>query len=41
MNARAIDAIPVVESERNPRFVGVLSRAELLAAYERELVHEV
>jgi chloride channel protein, CIC family len=41
MNARAIDAIPVVESEHHPRFVGVLSRADLLAAYERALVHEV
>lgn len=41
MNARAIDAIPVVESDVTRRYVGVLSRADLLAAYERELVHEV
>ena len=41
MNGRALDAIPVVESEGQPRLVGVLSRAGLLAAYERELLHEV
>ncbi len=41
MNARALDALPVVESEDNPRFLGILSRADVLAAYERELVHEV
>jgi CIC family chloride channel protein len=41
MNARAIDTIPVVDSEHHPRLVGVLSRADLLAAYERALVHEV
>ncbi|HEX6965876.1 MAG TPA: chloride channel protein [Gemmatimonadaceae bacterium] len=41
MNARAIDAIPVVERETRPKLVGVLSRADVLAAYERELVHEV
>jgi CIC family chloride channel protein len=41
MNARAIDVIPVVESEDRPRLVGVLSRADLLVAYERELMHEV
>jgi CIC family chloride channel protein len=41
MNARAVDAIPVVESEATRRYVGVLSRADLLAAYERELAHEV
>jgi CIC family chloride channel protein len=41
MNARAIDVIPVVESEAKPVLVGVLSRAGVLAAYERELMHEV
>ena len=41
MNGRSVDAIPVVESERQPRLVGVLTRAGLLAAYERELLHEV
>jgi CIC family chloride channel protein len=41
MNARAADAIPVVDSEQGRRYLGVLSRADLLAAYERELAHEV
>ncbi|HET7586323.1 MAG TPA: chloride channel protein [Gemmatimonadaceae bacterium] len=41
MNARALDALPVVESEETPRFLGMLSRADVLAAYERELVQEV
>lgn len=41
MNARAADAIPVVENEQTRRYLGVLSRADLLAAYERELAHEV
>ena len=41
MNARASDAIPVVDSEQTRRYLGVLSRADLLAAYERELAHEV
>jgi CIC family chloride channel protein len=41
MNSRAIDVIPVVEHESVPRLVGVLSRADVLAAYERELMHEV
>jgi CIC family chloride channel protein len=41
MNARAIDAIPVVERESRPKLVGVLSRADVLASYERELMHEV
>ncbi|MGH7663699.1 MAG: chloride channel protein [Gemmatimonadaceae bacterium] len=41
MNARAIDALPVVESASSPRFVGILSRADVLAAYERELMHQV
>jgi len=41
MNARAVDAIPVVDSEQDRRYLGVLSRADLLAAYERELAHEI
>lgn len=41
MNARAIDVIPVVMSESHPRIVGVLSRADVLSAYERELMQEV
>jgi CIC family chloride channel protein len=41
MNARAVDAIPVVDSEKDRRNLGVLSRADLLAAYECELAHEV
>lgn len=41
MNARALDALPVVESEATLRFVGMLSRADVLAAYERELMHAV
>jgi CBS domain. len=41
MNTRAIDVIPVVESEANPKLVGLLSRADVLSAYERELMQEV
>ncbi|HEX5179501.1 MAG TPA: chloride channel protein [Gemmatimonadaceae bacterium] len=41
MNARAIEVIPVVMSESHPRIVGILSRADVLAAYERQLMHEV
>jgi CIC family chloride channel protein len=41
MNARALDALPVVDDRNRRRFVGVLSRGDVLAAYERELVHEV
>jgi CIC family chloride channel protein len=41
MNTRAIDVIPVVESEANPKLVGILSRADVLSAYERELMQEV
>lgn len=40
MNARAIDVIPVVMSEGHPRIVGMLSRADVLGAYERELMQE-
>ena len=41
MNARAVDAIPVVDSDQSRRYLGVLSRADLLQAYERELAHEI
>lgn len=41
MNARALDVLPVVDSAHGDRFLGTLSRADLLAAYERQLVHEV
>jgi chloride channel protein, CIC family len=41
MNARALDAIPVVASAEHPSLCGVLTRADVLAAYERELMHEV
>lgn len=40
MNARAHDALPVVEPGTE-RFVGLLSRADLLAAYEKRLLEEV
>ena len=51
MNVRAIDALPVVETKppdfvgdglsESPRYLGVLTRAALLAAYERRLLQEV
>jgi CIC family chloride channel protein len=42
MNARALDALPVaVQAEGQPRFVGLLSRADVLNAYEKELSHSV
>jgi chloride channel protein, CIC family len=41
LNARAADLLPVVESEDRPRFLGVLTRDDILASYERELMHEV
>jgi CIC family chloride channel protein len=42
MNARAVDALPVVEERGGePVFVGLLSRADVLVAYEREFAHEV
>ncbi|HET7234176.1 MAG TPA: chloride channel protein [Longimicrobium sp.] len=42
MNARSVDALPVVEArEEGPLFVGLLSRADVLVAYEREFAHEV
>ena len=40
MNARGLDALPVVESRAGRAvFVGLLSRAALLRAYERELAY--
>ncbi len=41
MNARAIDAVPVVESESGLKYRGLLTRGDVLAAYERVLMHEV
>ena len=41
LNARAADLLPVVESEAHPILLGVLTREDVLAAYERELMHEV
>jgi CBS-domain-containing membrane protein len=41
MNTRALDVIPVVETESEPKIVGILSRADILSAYERELLQEV
>jgi CIC family chloride channel protein len=41
LNARAADLLPVVESEDHPVFIGVLTRDDILASYERELMHEV
>ncbi len=41
LNARAADLLPVVESEVHPIFLGVLTRDDILASYERELMHEV
>jgi CIC family chloride channel protein len=41
LNARATDLLPVVESEDHPVFLGVLTRDDILASYERELMHQV
>jgi CIC family chloride channel protein len=41
LNARAADLLPIVESEAHPILLGVLTREDVLAAYERELMHEV
>jgi CIC family chloride channel protein len=41
LNMRAADLLPVVESEQHPVLLGVLTREDVLAAYERELVHAV
>lgn len=40
MNSRARDALPVVE-RASGRYLGMLSRADLLATYERALLEEV
>jgi CIC family chloride channel protein len=41
LNARAADLLPIVESEAHQILIGVLTREDVLAAYERELVHQV
>ncbi|MBA2684617.1 MAG: chloride channel protein [Gemmatimonadaceae bacterium] len=41
LNARAADLLPVVQSEARPILLGVLTREDVLAAYERELMHQV
>jgi CIC family chloride channel protein len=41
LNARAADILPIVESEAHPILLGVLTREDVLASYERELMHEV
>jgi chloride channel protein, CIC family len=41
LNARAADLLPIVESESHPILLGVLTREDVLAAYERELMHQV
>jgi CIC family chloride channel protein len=41
LNARAAELLPVVASEAHPIFLGVLTREDVLAAYERELMHQV
>lgn len=42
MNARGLDALPVVEPrEGRMVLVGLLSRAAVLRAYERELAYTV
>jgi CBS domain-containing protein len=42
MNAGGLDVLPVVESTgASPAFVGILSRAGVLEAYERVLAHTV
>ncbi|MDP8255221.1 MAG: chloride channel protein [Candidatus Alcyoniella australis] len=39
-SARHTDVLPVVESKQNPRFVGVLSRAVIIDAYNREILRQ-
>ena len=41
MNARGLDVLPVIAPGDGQRYLGLLSRADLLAAYERALVHEI
>jgi CIC family chloride channel protein len=40
MNARAIDALPVTDDD-GEECIGLVSRADVLAVYERELEHQV
>jgi CBS domain-containing protein len=42
MNARGLDALPVVDDgDGELRLIGLLSRAGILEAYERELAYAV
>jgi CIC family chloride channel protein len=43
MNARGLDALPVIDTGNGgpPQFLGLLTRAEILIAYERALAHAV
>ncbi len=41
LNGRAAELLPVVESEAHPVLLGVVTREDVLAAYERELMHQV
>lgn len=41
MNAQSLDAIPVVGSSKPARFLGLITRAGLMEAYERELARAV
>jgi CIC family chloride channel protein len=41
MNTRGMDALPVVTREATPRFLGLLTRGDILVAYERELTQAV
>ena len=41
MNADGLDALPVVDSGDGHAFIGILSRAGVLEAYERALAHTV
>jgi len=41
LNARAADLVPVAESEAHPVLLGVVTREDVFAAYERELMHQV
>jgi CIC family chloride channel protein len=41
MNTRGMDALPVVDGRAELRFLGLLTRADILIAYERELSNAV
>ena len=42
MNARGLDALPVVEpTSAGPRFAGLLSRHDVLVAYEQAIARAV